>query len=88
MVLASDVSVGGVVAVVVLGLVSLTAGGVILRDWRGWGSRSYRFTVRLPLPGAGFYRSSGYNTYRALVGGGYTVLGLAFLIVAAVVAMR
>jgi len=68
----------------ILGIVAVMAGATIIRDWGGWGTRSYRFTTRLPLPGSGFYRHWGFGTFRALVGGGYVVVGLIFIVVTAI----
>ena len=75
MVLASDINVVGLIALVLAGILGVTSGLVTISDWRGWGTRSYARTIRLPLPGAGFYRNRGYGTYRVLVGGGYVVVG-------------
>jgi hypothetical protein len=88
MVLATSGSVVGLLFLVLAGISFLTAGLAIIGDWRGWGTRSYRFMLRHPLPGVGFYRDAGYGTYRILIGGGYAVMGLAFLVVAAVALTR
>lgn len=85
MVLASNAPVGGILALALLGIVSVGAGLAIITNWRGWGTRTYRFTIRLRLPGAGFYRNWGYGTYRAFVGGGYIAMGSVFLIAATLI---
>jgi hypothetical protein len=36
------------------------------------------FTIRLPFPGRNFYRDWGEGTFRAMVGGGYILMGTAF----------
>jgi hypothetical protein len=75
----------GIVATI--GVITAAGGFAILRNWRGWGTRFYQFTIRLPLPGRNFYRDWGEATFRVMVGGGYVVGGIGFVIVAAVVAL-
>ena len=70
-----------------MGALTIAGGFAILRNWRDWGTRFYQFTIRLPLPGRNFYRDWGEGTFRVMVGGGYILGGMAFLVVAVVIAL-
>jgi hypothetical protein len=72
----------GVIAVGISGVFITALGLAVFSDWRGWGSAYYRWTTRLPLPGAAFYREWGFGTFRWMVGGGGVAVGLLFLAVA------
>ena len=54
-------NVTGLTLVVLAALVALIAGFVIVRDWRSWGTRYYRFTIRLPF--SGFYTRPGLRDF-------------------------
>jgi hypothetical protein len=72
----------GVIAVGISGLVIASFGLAIFTDWRGWGSAYFRWTTRVPLPGAAFYREWGFGTFRWSVDGGGVAVGVIFLAVA------
>jgi hypothetical protein len=80
---ANDVNLTGLALTALAGLAILLHGFAIVRDWHGWGTRSYERTIRLPF--TGFYREEGgFESYRLLVGWGGVVGGCLFLVVVVV----
>ena len=72
--------VGFFTAVFVTGVTFMFFGLATLTDWRGFGTRVFRWTIRLPL--GGFYESWGFSQWKFTMGGVAVLAGVLFSTVA------
>jgi len=69
---------------VTVGLGFLSAGGILVSNWRGWGQRYFDRVIETGRPGTGWYRRGGFTRFRFVLGVGWSSVGIFMILVGVV----